>query len=219
MATSAIPWALMRPLRVTIAATYKRLPLPVSIVGNCKGPMGDQAEPGSRKRTEDHRIQHSWGAMPGLPRQEGYSKQGHKWPGGRRLLFQALMPQPLSLMLCSSRGCHQPPPSRNHVWQPLVKGGGWAQHTTQAVVRAGGHCSALAQGSRQGARNPFLLQDIGQGKASRALPLSESCHSRWKHHLQPKYGNEVALWTLGPVKRIVGLEPEFNLEFGEQQGG
>lgn len=103
--------------------------------------------------------------------------------------------------------------------EPLVKGGGWAQHTTQAVVRAGGHCSALAQGSRQGARNPFLLQDIGQGKASRALPLSESCHSRWKHHLQPKYENEVALWTLGPVKRIVGLEPEFNLEFGEQQGG
>lgn len=51
------------------------------------------------------------------------------------------------------------------------------------------------------------------------LHLSESCHSRWKHHLQPKCGNEMALWTLGAVKGMVGSEPEFNLEFGEQQGG
>lgn len=104
--------------------------------------------------------------------------------------------------------------------EPLVKGGGWAQHTTQAVGRAGGifQHGRRAQGREQG----IHFYSKTQAKARPLMPhlyLSESCHGRRKHHLQPKSGNEVALWTLGPGKRMVGLEPGFNLEFAEQQGG
>lgn len=136
MPTSAIPWVLMRPLRVTIAATYKRLSLPVNIVGNCEGPMGGQVESGSSKRTEDHRIQQSWGAMPGLSRQEGYSKQGHKmaWrkntavPGTDTTAFvlDALWFMGLPPATTIQEPC---------LAEPLAKGGGWAQHMTQAILQ------------------------------------------------------------------------------------
>lgn len=160
----------MRPLRVTIAATYKRLPLPVSIVGNCEGPMGGQVEPGYSKRTEDHGIQHSWEAMPGLPHQEGYSKQGHKMAWRKNTAVAGTDATAFVLDALWFMGL--PPATTIQepcLAEPLVKG---TTHDT-GCCKSWGHFPASVQGTGQGARNPFLLQDIGQGKASHASPPSE----------------------------------------------